>query len=295
MTAPLVLDFQEDWRQILAAKLAALGYTVNAADDLDGMSNKYFNTVIRRIPPRPRRVHESAEFDAKDRTGYYSELKARIEAGNDLTPHLSDRLEELNFNDGMLNEWGISHLHFGPGTPSRRSGYAERTKLILYAFVADDDFYSLQVLPHKRWSESELLRIIHRNWPQAIAKFRDPAIRRISHNPSIQERDKRRKSGIVSFAEIEPGVVYTLPGGGFTCDGTAARAVTSTTYYTVYVRNCEAHIKANMGKYLKAIAQAGLGPSNPPTFKLRVKGDDIVAMEEGTGISFPMFRNPLWP
>jgi hypothetical protein len=285
----LVLDFLGDWKTMLLTDLSAWGYVVDPATDVITVSNIYFSALRRRIAPKPRRVHESQEFQCPaDRDGAYQTLKAKIEIGDDLTPHLSDRLVKVDFQDQMLNDWGIYHFHFGNGRPSRKPGFVDRTAPLLYAYVTEADLYAIDVLPHKHWSNLELLRVIHRNWPEAIAAFRVSGILNVSYNPSDQERQLRRNNGIMGLVQIAPGITYYSPGGGYTSNNMPIRAVISTDHYRRRIADMETRVKADVATLLRLIADHGRTPASPPEFKLEAHGTLFMAREVGSNVVFPL-------
>ncbi|MBG6184684.1 hypothetical protein IWX65_002662 [Arthrobacter sp. CAN_A214] len=145
----------------------------------------YYNWRGRFISPVPRRVHLSPELVAS--AGYAEHqvvvdvLAHRIESGLDVTPQLSrdvsiphesvaprrsrKRRPDL---DGLLAEWGITHLHLSLEI-ERRQPYetAYRTKNLLFLAVQPKDAYFISVLPHSSWTAPALRDTVVRNWPAA--------------------------------------------------------------------------------------------------------------------------------
>jgi hypothetical protein len=193
----------------------------------------------------------------------------------------------------MLNDWGIYHFHFGKGRPSALPGFTERSDKLVYAFLTPTDAYFIDVLPHKQWSEPRLLRIIHHNWPTVIESFRVPNVRALSHNPTPQERELRRKNGLTSLIEIEPGVIYFSPGGGYMSDGTPVRAVRATQFYKCWIGDMEQHLREQAQWYLDHIAELGRVPLKPPTFALQLDSKAFFAAELGSQMAFRLASHQL--
>lgn len=95
---------------------------------LDELLMIYFNWRARQIPPRPRACHLSAELNASPKATEHrkalDELIGKIEAGQDLTPHLSEKvgtahdpdfpakkMHQRDDRDLLLADWGVYHLH----------------------------------------------------------------------------------------------------------------------------------------------------------------------------------------
>src|SRR5208282_5279949 len=85
---------------------------------LEENTMRYLNAQ-RRIPITARRaVHESRELSVpQEYEADYLALKSLIRSGGNLKPYLSRHIvkkKRPDKNDGLLNAWGIQHLHFRP-------------------------------------------------------------------------------------------------------------------------------------------------------------------------------------
>ena len=145
----------------------------------------YWTWRARFPSPRPRRTHRSRELAASPQAQQHAtelaELERKINAGEDLTPHLSERVETAFIceqqrpsapgrlrdadHDRMLAAWGIHHLHLA-NTPWR-GGFNERGRDLLYAIFRPDDAYLLGVYTHNDWALKGLVEVTARNWPAA--------------------------------------------------------------------------------------------------------------------------------
>ncbi len=113
------------------------------------------------MPQRPRRLHKATYAVPAHLVPGEQAFLSAVAAGADLLPHQSTRLETADFNDGMLNDFGIQHFHLGIGQHPTKHGFMARTEPVLFALVRDDDFYSLGCYAHGAWSETILLDLIH--------------------------------------------------------------------------------------------------------------------------------------
>jgi len=166
----------------------------------------------RHVSPRPRRVHTSNEMRASPKAQEHRDdldtLVSRIEAGDDLTPHLSKRAatahvpatkvkkgrEHLRADrDGMLAEWGVHHLHL---TPRRDKGD------VLFAFFKPDDAYLIGIYPHK-WTLVEVVKVVVRNWPKDGPLTEVKGVLGLSHQPTDKERRDLRIANTTTMLDID--------------------------------------------------------------------------------------------
>ena len=61
------------------------------------------------------------------------------------------RHSSLKNLDGLLNEWGVHHLHLGTKSYSKNHAFIARTGPLLLALIAEDDFYAINVYLHGAW------------------------------------------------------------------------------------------------------------------------------------------------
>lgn len=281
----LTIDFSADWKAYMLSDIAGQGYQVASSETIDSISYKFFNVRRRRLQTRPRNVHESSEFQCPvNLSNGYQSLKAKLAAGEDVTPHLSKSLLDVNYDDPLLNDWGIHHFHLGQKVES--SGFIDRTGPLLFAFVTPDDVYCINVFPHGAWTEQELIKILHRNWPATIADFKLNGVLGLEHSVSNQDIAKLRKAGVQTMVEVGPGVVYAPMGGGYSTAGTSIRATMQSDNYRRIVRSLEEHVRENLQMFLDKIVEQGLTPARPPEFSLLVNDEGFLAVETGSNVTF---------
>ena len=82
----------------------------------------------------PRKIIKADEFTSPppELVDGFNILIDKIKEGIDITPHLSKKLTDLNYDDPLLNDWGIYHLHLG--TEFDKRGFVNRTGPPLYFF-----------------------------------------------------------------------------------------------------------------------------------------------------------------
>jgi hypothetical protein len=213
----IVADFENDWVMFLRTQgLPACGLIYDEARSPQENTMRFLNAYNRRIPTSsiPRRVHESRELlIPNDYRLDYDALLLLIRTGGDLKPYLSrDILKKARSdrNDGLLNAWGIQHLHFRP----------EGTGELLFSIITDSDVFVIQALPHQAehlWVNTQLFQIVHENWPDLIARGRHSGL--LPENIPAEKRSSLRSFHTNFPITVADGTVYIPPGGGTMASG----------------------------------------------------------------------------
>jgi hypothetical protein len=247
----LTVDFKADWvRYVREIGLPACDLKFDEPRGLEENTMRLLNAFSRRIPsPQPRTVHESRELSIpQEYEQDYSVLKEAIRSGCDLRPYLSRDIIKKgkpDRNDGLLNSWGIQHLHFR----------TEGTGHLLFCKITASDVFAIQVLPHDEdglWVNEQLMQILHDNWPEEIASGRLHGIPAEAH-----ARDKRvelRGYNANFVTTTKDGTQYLAPGGGLMASGDCAedrlncdKIFSELKYWQEVTEKGEAEIRSSLG------------------------------------------------
>ncbi len=208
-----------------------------AAMPLRALLSVYWTWRERFPAARPRAVHRSRELaaspDATQHAADLAELERKMTAGEDLTPHLSERVEVAYIPDAdrpsvdrrmrdadrdrMLNAWGIHHLHLSsaPG----RGTFTARGRDVLYVIFRPDDAYLLGVYTHDDWAREELVRVIVRNWPDAGLFVKSATAVGARARFSDEDRRALRRANVNEALYEIDGAFYGPPGLGQAATG----------------------------------------------------------------------------
>ena len=239
------MDFYADWVNILKTRLRRAGFPVDGRVQDEDVPLRYFNLRKRMISPVPRNVLVAREFTCPDECKAGLEnVTAKIRKGEDLTSHLSKRITDLDYNDALLNDWGIHHLHLGIDVDD--SGFVTRTGPLLFAHFDSENAYMINVMEHGDWSRQKIIEIIHSNWPEAFAKYRLPGVLGLSTKFSDEDVRKLRKAGITVLTEPEQGAVYAPIGGGYALSGDSIDALRTADGYARWIRELEEYVRSNI-------------------------------------------------
>jgi hypothetical protein len=286
----LSVNLLQDLIQEMRKDLVANCYDESALVTDEAAHFAYYNVLHRLIHTCARRVLKATNFDCpvQYRLGL-SALEAKISAGGDLSPHLSSRIRKHDFNDAMLNDWGIHHLHLG--IEIGENGFVERTGLVLFVKFEASKAYFIGVKTHKSWSDQDCLRILHANWPESIATYRLPEGVSLRHLVSDKEVQDLRKAKINTPIEVEPGVIYQTIGGGYASSGASKNASSGVsikvTEAVMRDRRCCKKLEQMLFERFDTIRNEAMrgGVELPiqTEFKLVVEGDCYYAREASTG------------
>lgn len=260
-------DFWEDVRVFCLALLNQAGASLPTAEqsDVQRVCIAYFNVKQRGIDPRPRQVHQSRELAARalpdDITLGLQLITARAIAGEDLEPHLSERVVRPLTKDWLLSDWGIHHLHLRQ----------ERGDELLFAWLEPAAWHFIDVRDHSALDDPDLLEIVLANWPELLQPHRSIFPGRGDRLTAAQIREARR-AGLQPLFPLSDGHVYLPRGGGLTtAGGSSARAVDRTHLLLRRARDHENYVRQNASGFA---AQLGLSelhlrydPSGPGAFE----------------------------
>lgn len=279
--ALLKVDFVSDWLQHLRERLREVwGDQVDPIKPED-LPSRFFDSFRRAIPPAPRQLHCSDVFSIPpEHLPGWNFLARKVTNGEDLRPHLSKGHQQLTNQDGLLNDWGIHHFHLGLAPQQGKPHLITRTGPVALAYVTNDAFYALGIYPHSPapWSRSELVEVIHRNWPNAIAQFR---VAGISASPvnEVQRTTLRAKHCSVFTATLD-GTIYAPLGGAVTGAGTDIQSVRQGDIWRTEIERLQADCIRQAETFFCALESVGKSPLHELEGKLRFTPD-------GYAIEFP--------
>lgn len=281
------MDLHNDWREFLRSQFEQYSF-LKEEDYIDLPSDEievvYFNWISRVIQPAKRKVHYSKEFKCLNTINKGMEkVVKKIQLGQDLIPNQSRLLTDIHFNDNLLFDWGIQHLHLG--SKVEENGFVERSNYLLYLFIREQDAYLLQIMDHSSFNKQELVRIIHRNWPELIEKYKIEDVLSIEPKLTDYGVKKFRKYQLNGAIEAEEGIYYLPIGGGLTSAGTSSDATWHILRHRKWINRAQQYVYENMDKYArKATDKLGHIPQEF-NFKF-VMGTDkqFYVIEENIGI-----------
>jgi len=223
---PLQADFVRDWiteLQRIMEQEWAMDLSQVPAHDLAAL---FFHAMKRRIEPRPRTIKLSTSFScpAAHASGWAS-LKAKIEDGHDLSPHLGLQIEKVMAKDPLLLDWGIYHLHLGESAHPKNGNFVERTGPVLFGFPTKDIFHAIGIYEHGAWSDSSVIETLNMNWPEITTNAKVHGIVSLTRSYTDEDRAKLRAAGLNLITPLSDGSFIMALGGGYSTNGISTSAV----------------------------------------------------------------------
>ena len=279
MTCPTFkVDFFSDWIALLRNDLTNMGY------DLAGFSDEriqiaYFNVKKRLIEPLKRSVLKSREFTCPpERVLGLERLEKEIQNGSDLRSYLSKKILGTDYNDNLLNHWGIYHLHLGENIEA--SGFIKREGPVLFVRFDKKNAYFIDVRGHGSWEEQRFIQVIHDNWPQTIDEFRYPVETILAYSATDNDVRNLRSAKINSPVGVSDGTIYAGIGGGVASNGVGIDVVSLMIETKRKVIDWQKSIQADVEALVKDAESKGVEFSSEHEINLCFEDSKAYAVEK---------------
>lgn len=291
----LIANFQDDWLLHLRDEMINdLGWMI---DDLSALNAcdigyRYFDALRRKITNTPREVIFANDFVCPEEChlGWVA-LQAKIKNGLNINPHLSKNHASLQNNDGLLAEWGVHHFHLGTSTDRKDQNYIQRTSQILFAFITDDCFYAIDVYSHQDFTNVDVLKRIHENWPKLIEKYRAEKVTGASLEPE-ERKNLRKNNGNVATA-MPDGTVYMPISGGVTASGMNFEAIWHADYWLIKMDEFQKKVESMLDQIIPTLNHNGYIAEPNIEAKLQFPKTIFGSLKSELWVYFPTYKAHL--
>lgn len=280
----LEMNFKNDWKDYLQRKVQEFGYLYDESLNLKTNTIRYFS-ALRKFAPRERKTYQSKTLTVSPaiRSGF-NEIVRRLENGEEIKPYLSRNTKVFSRNDLLLNDWGISHFHLG--SCMEPDGYIKRTDFLLYAMLTEDSAFLLRISGHGHWTNTELIQILHDNWPHVLQA------QKTGFSPkhlTVEARKALRKHHSNSTVTVSDGTSYLPLGGGITLSGDCIFDILKTDQVFAEIEDLEEIVIDNKDNLFEA---AKIDKNEALTIRLAFASEEWYLFEPEKGIRFDIFRQP---
>lgn len=251
MKTKLINEIEKDYAKYCLCKLKDIDPSYRYIND-ERCIFDYHRYKFRKITDVKRKVYINPEFSCPD---IYCSVVASIiddiKHGRSLIKYQSRKLKYTDYDDMLLMDWGIQHLHLGSNVES--DGFIERTKELLFVRFTNKSAYILDIFEHQQWSTLRMLEIIHQNWPESIERFKVTGIVDISYCPDEASIMKLRKAGLNYTVKLSDGSYYMGPGGGITAALTPMQVTDKVLYLRRLFRDSFNYISNNFDSICEVV------------------------------------------
>lgn len=219
----LEINLIDDIKKIIINDITNMGYTINSKQNTD-LLLLYFNLKKRLVEKKTRSIKKSKEFCCPLYLNQgLKNLENKIKNGESIWQHLSRKIICLDYNDKMLYDWGIYHLHLGINY--NKNNLVNGTKEILFAMFDDKTAYFIQIYDHQQWTNKDVLNIIENNWPHLICNSEIPGNVDVEYEFNNDDIKELRNANINPIIKLDSGKCYIPIGGGVTANGGSLEAL----------------------------------------------------------------------
>ena len=276
------IELYGDLVALFRSELARLGYVGAHEPDDRNLPRIYFDVCKRLVSPNRRKIHKAKGFSCpKEFRNALVKIERKIKIGDSILPYLSTRIRDLHYNDAMLNDWGIHHLHLGDTLEN--NGFISRTGPLLYCRFESDDVYFVNILPHGNWTTQTLLTTIHENWPEILERRRVRGVK--GSRLSDEEIKELRRKNCNYVLELADGKSYAPLGGGTVGSGSNAFSVMEAIQFRELIRAQQDLIVGNIDIIADEALSKGLNLPDPARFELKLLEGQFYAVERGSRIA----------
>ena len=161
--------------------------------------------------------------DCSARTAWRAAFRLRklLADGENVAAFLSRTIGDASSWDGLLWQYGMHHFHLG--AESTKGAFVDRSDYLLFAIVAPEDVYFVDVRRHPQagsveWVRQDLLRIVHSNWPSLLEAH---VLRRVDSDELADEELHALRQRDLNFASDIGGRAIAPLLGGLAGDGSS--------------------------------------------------------------------------
>lgn len=233
----ITCDLYSEWIKAIRQEFTNEGFDHSGLSDQDcAIQWQSWNRRLVSSKSRAIKMADTFSCPTEFQTGLAG-LEVAFLNGDNVQPWQSKLVDEIFYEDGLLNDYGVLHFHLGETLEN--NGYIKRTGLLLFAVVRDATVYEIGIYGHGDWYEVDILNIIDRNWPELLDHVTIKAIDTV-YSPRTKEEIKAlRNANICAIIPLSSGRIVMPIGGGVATDGTSNDAVHSADYWADFLRKAD--------------------------------------------------------
>ena len=188
-------------------------------------------------------------------------IENKIRTGVDVNYHKNKGTFDPTYNDLLLNDWVIHHLHLSDTKSQKNQRFYDRTKYVLFVVFNTTQSFFIDIRTHGKdgepnvFAKKELLEIMDNNWPGILREYHTEDVINLLHNPSDEEIDLARKKGVTFGVTEINGRAIINPGLGITTSGNNIHVVKRANAILRYVQESLMEIDNDIEGIKKALSE----------------------------------------
>jgi hypothetical protein len=214
------------------------------------------------------------------------QLAKKIEAGDNLTPFLSDRIARRGYmpskpkgiewkdKDNALNAFDTHHLHLKP----------TRTKALLYVCFSRDDAFLVMLGDHKSFDDGTLAQAIAECRVGTVFEFK--GVLGSARQHTVGEQNRLQWYGFSTTYQVGE---HTVIGPMVTKAGTAVLHTLHAIRIVKAIKKREPQLD-EPSYYRELFKQCSTRCPPAPVFEWMMQHCDLCPVETSTRVSFPMLK-----
>ena len=280
------MNFESDLAHIIEQQFDEDNIFYEDNLDVSSLAARYLEMLNRRITPIPRKAHFSEEIHkslgklrqqadteqreaAADAWGAVFLIRHLLVEGKNVNCFLSKRIESATGErsiDPLLWDFGMHHFHLSKEV--EQDGFVERSDYLLFAIIAQEDVYFVDVRPHCDslvWFRQDLLKIVYSNWPELIES---KIIRGVKGTVlTDEEKQNLRRKNLNTAAQIGDNAIAPM-GGGITTAGTSTLCQILADKFLNEIGECQSYLGTQPAEVKAALQDKGINIDGDMEFKL---------------------------
>ena len=320
-----MINFENDLMDTTIALLSHYGVKYKEKDNLFNLLIKLHTFLDKYITPQKRQVSYSNELKVKisNLPQGIQEAISKMEQwtieGENINAFQSRGLYGDGSRDYQNSLYGIVHLHLSAKktdiTPViHKNRLAKASEYLLFARFVDGNAYFIDVVQHPQtlspktprvtdWTNSGLLKIIERNWPELLSDFKISDLTILESttiSPQLTDEDMAELTvnGASYFIQGESGVY--IPQMGVASSGDNLKAVIMAQREQRRANICQEHFVNHRDEICDLFRTRAIDAGIPVTNFYDIHYDYIPALQNNlivdriTGIVFDAFTGDLY-
>lgn len=245
----------------IESQFAALEVDYKHNNNVQSCLIDFYNLKMKILKPAARSIFISDKIKSIAISTHCAEalsyIQSKILNGFDVNPHLSRKIFEPTYNDLLLNNWMIQHIHLSKSKSQSNQYYYNRSDYLLFAMFNDSQAFLIDIRRHNEkdvFAKQELIEIIYQNWPTLLREDNSEEAELFSNSYTDAEINILRKKGYSVVYTNVNGKHIINPNLGITTNGSNLFVVQKANNIIRYIQETLIEIETNEAKIINELS-----------------------------------------